>query len=46
MSHEQQVVENAADCAAPSGVSSDDWQILEWQLMALVLDADEEGAQR
>ncbi|WP_280323851.1 hypothetical protein [Pseudomonas sp. BN102] len=44
MNQEQETVDHDASCAAPSGVSSDDWQALEWQLMALMLDADEEGA--
>lgn len=44
MNHEQQAVDQGAGCAAPAGVSSDDWQALEWQLMALLLDADDEGA--
>ena len=43
MNHEQETVDHGASCAAPSGVSNDDWQGLEWQLMALVQDADEEG---
>lgn len=42
MNHEHETVES---CAAPSGISSDEWQDLEWQLMALALDADAEGAQ-
>ena len=44
MNHEQEAMDRGASCAAPSGVSSDDWQALEWQLMALVQDTDEEGA--
>ena len=44
MNHEQETVDQGVSCAAPSGVSSDDWQALEWQLMALVQDADAEGA--
>jgi hypothetical protein len=43
MNHEQETVDSGASCAASSGISSDDWQALEWQLMALVQDADEEG---
>lgn len=43
MNHEQPSLELGASCAAPSGVSSDDWQALEWQLMTLAMEADEEG---
>ncbi|WP_271408697.1 hypothetical protein [Pseudomonas sp. Q1-7] len=43
MNHEHETVEN---CGAPSGVSADDWQAMEWQLMALALDADEAGAEQ
>ncbi|MFZ6048908.1 hypothetical protein ACFW0H_22650 [Pseudomonas sp. CR3202] len=45
MSNEQQVEKCETVCGASSGVSSDDWQALEWQLMALALDDKEEGAQ-
>lgn len=44
MNHEQEAADHGASCAASSGVSSDDWQTLEWQLMVLVQHADEEGA--
>jgi hypothetical protein len=44
MNHEQQALQRDADCGAPSTVSSDDWQALEWQLMVLALEAEEEGA--
>ncbi|WP_342246134.1 hypothetical protein [Pseudomonas sp. OTU5201] len=43
MNNEQYVVERVADCGSPSVVSNDDWQALEWQLMALALEAEEEG---
>ncbi|WP_280372476.1 hypothetical protein [Pseudomonas sp. BN411] len=43
MNQEQQAVQRDADCGAPSAVSNDDWQALEWQLMALALEAEEEG---
>ncbi|BAN47235.1 hypothetical protein [Metapseudomonas resinovorans] len=41
MNDQQQKVERV--CAAPSGVGAEDWQALEWQLLALALDATEEG---
>jgi hypothetical protein len=40
--NEQQRVDGGS-CGAPHAVSVDDWQNLEAQLMALVLDAREEG---
>ncbi|MGF6694381.1 putative membrane protein [Metapseudomonas resinovorans] len=43
MNYEQHAVERVADCGAPSAVSNDDWQALECQLIALVLEAEEEG---
>ncbi|WP_280291042.1 hypothetical protein [Pseudomonas sp. BN417] len=46
MNHVEEKVENGASCAAPSGVGSDDWQALEWQLMSLALATDEEGAEQ
>ncbi|AOE84104.1 hypothetical protein [Pseudomonas sp. TCU-HL1] len=45
MNNEQEVLDSGPGCGAPQGFGSDDWQALEWQLMALVLDADEDGAQ-
>lgn len=44
MNEEQHVVERGPACGAACAVSSDDWQSLEWQLMALVLETEEEGA--
>lgn len=43
MNHEQQAVQRDAGCDVPSAASNDDWQALEWQLMALALEAEEEG---
>nr|WP_256586772.1 hypothetical protein [Pseudomonas sp. A46] len=40
--NEQQRMDGGS-CGASSAVSVDDWQNLEAQLMALVLDAREEG---
>ncbi|WP_280286580.1 hypothetical protein [Pseudomonas sp. BN415] len=43
MNNEQHAVERIADCGTPSAISNDDWQALEWQLMALALDGEVEG---
>ncbi|GLZ88603.1 hypothetical protein Pres01_46540 [Metapseudomonas resinovorans] len=43
MCNEQQAAENGLACVAPSAVSHDDWQALEWQLMVLALEAEAAG---
>lgn len=43
MFNEQQAEENGLACVAPSAVSNDDWQALEWQLMALALESEAAG---
>lgn len=44
MSNEQQAVQCDARCALALAVSNDDWQAMEWQLIALALKGVEEGA--
>ncbi|MFC4863220.1 hypothetical protein ACS8MQ_18985 [Pseudomonas sp. MAHUQ-62] len=43
MCNEQQVADNGLACVAPHAVSNDDWHALEWQLMALALEAEVVG---
>ncbi|MCO6058434.1 hypothetical protein NG726_17385 [Pseudomonas sp. MOB-449] len=44
MCNEQQAEDHGLAFVAPSVVSSDEWQALEWQLMALAVEAEAEGA--